>query len=122
MLPVRWRRRKCLRGVAPSTERPSPIGRSRRCCARSATSPPLLLLCAARPELLERRPGWGGGKRNYVTIGLEALSTVETDQLVQSLLPGDEMPEQLRRGITRKAEGNPFYVEEIIRMLVDRGI
>lgn len=83
---------------------------------------PLLLLCAARPQLLERRPGWGGGKRNYVTIGLEALSTSEADQLVRSLLPGDEMPEQLRRGITRKAEGNPFYVEEIIRMLVDRGI
>ncbi|MGZ3583105.1 MAG: ATP-binding protein, partial [Ktedonobacterales bacterium] len=90
--------------------------------ATRATGVPLLLLCAARPELLERRPGWGGGKRNYVTIGLEALSTVETDQLVRSLLPGDEMPEQLRRGITRKAEGNPFYVEEIIRMLVDRGI
>ncbi|MGZ3602932.1 MAG: guanylate cyclase, partial [Ktedonobacterales bacterium] len=90
--------------------------------ATRASGVPLLLLCAARPELLERRPGWGGGKRNYVTIGLEALSAVETDQLVQSLLPGDEMPEKLRRGITRKAEGNPFYVEEIIRMLVDRGI
>lgn len=83
---------------------------------------PLLLLCAARPELLERRPSWGGGKRNYVIIGLEALSAADTDQLVRSLLSGDEMPEQLRRGITRKAEGNPFYVEEIIRMLVDRGI
>lgn len=83
---------------------------------------PLLLLCAARQELLERRPGWGGGKRNYVIIGLEALSAVETDQLVRSLLSGDEMPEQLRHGISRKAEGNPFYVEEIIRMLVDRGI
>ncbi|HEX8033645.1 MAG TPA: hypothetical protein VF510_07345, partial [Ktedonobacterales bacterium] len=90
--------------------------------ATRASGVPLLLLCAARPELLERRPGWGGGKRNYVTIGLEALSAVDTDQLVRTLLPGDEMPEQLRRGITRKAEGNPFYVEEIIRMLVDRGI
>lgn len=90
--------------------------------ATRASGVPLLLLCAARPQLLERRPGWGGGKRNYVTIGLEALSSAEADQLVRSLLPSDEVPEQLRHGITRKAEGNPFYVEEIIRMLVDRGI
>lgn len=83
---------------------------------------PLLLLCAARPQLLERRPGWGGGKRNYVTIGLEALSTADAYELVRSLLPGNEVPELLRRGITRKAEGNPFYAEEIVRMLVDRGI
>jgi tetratricopeptide (TPR) repeat protein len=83
---------------------------------------PLLLLCPARPELLERRMDWGGGKRNYVTIGLEALSSRDAEQLVRELLPGGDVPEGLRVGILKKAEGNPFYVEEIIRMLVDRGI
>jgi class 3 adenylate cyclase len=82
----------------------------------------LLLLCTARPNLLERRPDWGGGKRNYVTIALEALSPDDTERLVRELLPGANVPDALPRGILAKAEGNPFYVEEIIRMFVDRGI
>jgi class 3 adenylate cyclase len=90
--------------------------------AARARAVPLLLLCPARPELLEKRPDWGGGKRNYVILGLEALSARDAERLVQALLPGDGVPESLRRGILMKAEGNPFYVEEIVRMLVDRGI
>ena len=82
----------------------------------------LLLLCTARPNLLERRPDWGGGKRNYVTLALEALSPSDTERLVHELLPGANVPDALPRGILEKAEGNPFYVEEIIRMFVDRGI
>ena len=81
----------------------------------------LLLVCPARPELLERRSNWGGGKRNYVTLGLEPLSERDAERLVGELLPPDT-PDSLRRGILEKAEGNPFYVEEIVRMLVDRGI
>ncbi|MBF6592557.1 MAG: hypothetical protein IVW57_18760, partial [Ktedonobacterales bacterium] len=81
----------------------------------------LLLVCPGRPELLERRPGWGGGKRNEVTLGLEPLSAQDSERLLAALLPPDT-PESLRRGILDKAEGNPFYVEEIVRMLVDRGI
>jgi class 3 adenylate cyclase len=90
--------------------------------AGRATGVPMLLLCPARPELLEKRPDWGGGKRNYVTLGLEALSPRDAERLVRALLPGDDVPESLRQGILNKAEGNPFYVEEIVRMLVDRGI
>jgi class 3 adenylate cyclase len=90
--------------------------------AERASRAPLLLLCPARPELLERRPDWGGGKRNYVMLSLEALSPSDADRLVRALLPGDEIPESLREGILRKGEGNPFYFEEIIRMLADRGI
>ncbi len=90
--------------------------------AGRASGVPLLLLCPARPELLEKRPGWGGGKRNYVTLGLEALSTRDAQRLVRELLPGEDVPETLRHGILTKAEGNPFYVEEIVRMLVDRSI
>ncbi|HST87967.1 MAG TPA: adenylate/guanylate cyclase domain-containing protein, partial [Ktedonobacterales bacterium] len=82
----------------------------------------LLMICPARPELLERRPGWGGGRRNYVILGLEALTDGDAERLVRELLPGDDVPERLRRGILRKGEGNPFYFEEIVRMLVDRGI
>jgi class 3 adenylate cyclase len=83
---------------------------------------PFLLLCAARPELLERRPTWGHSQRNGVTIGLEALSEDEAAQLVWALLPGEHVPESLRRGILAKTEGNPFYIEEIVRMLIERGI
>ena len=70
----------------------------------------MLLLCPARPELLERHPGWGGGKRNYITIEIEPLSRQDTELLVRELLPGDDVPESLRIGILAKAEGNPFYV------------
>ncbi|HKS69637.1 MAG TPA: adenylate/guanylate cyclase domain-containing protein, partial [Ktedonobacterales bacterium] len=90
--------------------------------AGRASDVPLMLICPARPELLERRPGWGGGKRNYALINLEPLSPADADRLARELLPGDGVPESLRQGIQRKAEGNPFYFEEIIRMLVDRGV
>ncbi len=82
----------------------------------------MLLICPARPELLEKRPDWGGGKRNFVLLGLEALSGDDALKLVRQLLPGSDIPESLRQSMLLKAEGNPFYVEEIIRMLVDRGI
>lgn len=90
--------------------------------AGRSTNVPLLLLCAARPELLERRQAWGGGKRNYAIINLEPLSEQDADLLARALLPGDGVPESLRRNVQRKAEGNPFFFEEIVRMLVDRGI
>lgn len=90
--------------------------------AERASGVPLLLLCPARPELLEKRPDWGGGKRNYVMLGLEALGEQDASRLVHELLPGEGVPESLRRGILAKGEGNPFYFEEIIRMLADRGI
>lgn len=90
--------------------------------AARASNVPLLFIGTARPELLERRPDWGGGRRNYATISLEALSAAEAETLVQQLLPGDELPDRLRQSILAKADGNPFYVEEIIRMLVDRGV
>jgi len=90
--------------------------------AARASNVPLLFICTARPELLERRPDWGGGRRNYATIGLEALTSAEAETLVQQLLPGDDVPDRLRQSILAKADGNPFYVEEIIRMLVDRNV
>lgn len=90
--------------------------------AGRASEVPLMLLCTARPNLLDKRPEWGGGKRNYVTVGLEALSPTATQRLMRELLPGASVPQSLRQGILQKAEGNPFYIEEIIRMFVDLGI
>ena len=81
----------------------------------------LLFILTARPDLIERRPTWGGGRRNYVTLGLEPLSPDDAARLLDELLPGPSVPASLRQGILDKADGNPFFVEEIVRMLVDRG-
>ncbi len=82
---------------------------------------PILLLCLARPELLDLRPGWGGGKRNATTIFLEPLSEAESEQLLAHLLLGAATPDVIAR-IHRAAEGNPLYVEEMVAMLIDRGL
>ena len=83
---------------------------------------PILFLCPARPEFLERRRDWGGGGRNFTTIVLEALTGEETDDLITGLLDSRDLPEVLYHSIQRRAEGNPFFVEEIVRMLIDQGV
>ncbi|HEX6819532.1 MAG TPA: adenylate/guanylate cyclase domain-containing protein [Ktedonobacterales bacterium] len=90
--------------------------------ATRANGVALLLLCTARPELLEKHSDWGGGRRNYALIALDALSSDDTRALLAQLVPGDGIPEALRNGILDRADGNPFYVEEILRMLVDRRV
>ncbi len=82
---------------------------------------PLLLVCPARPELTGRRPGWGGGKRNFSSIGLEPLSPADADRLVGFLLAVEDLPESVHRRILERAEGNPFFLEEIVRHLIDEG-
>jgi len=82
---------------------------------------PLLLLCLARHELLERRPGWGGGVANSATIMLEPLAPSENEALLDALLPGS-LPAGFKKRIVAVAEGNPLFCEEIVRMLIDRGI
>jgi class 3 adenylate cyclase len=79
---------------------------------------PILVLCMARPELLERRPSWGGGKWNATTVLLEPLDARETEQLLDELgsVPGD-----LRERIVRVAEGNPLFVEETLALVRDSG-
>jgi class 3 adenylate cyclase/tetratricopeptide (TPR) repeat protein len=78
---------------------------------------PILLLCLARPELLELRPGWGGGKMNATTVLLEPLSASETDQLIDGLLAGETLDEPLRERIRAAAEGNPLFVEQMLAMV-----
>jgi class 3 adenylate cyclase/tetratricopeptide (TPR) repeat protein len=86
------------------------------------TTVPILFLCPARPDFFERRRDWGGGRRNFTTIELEALSREESSELVDELLNTDDLPEVLRNTILTRAEGNPFFVEEIVRMFIDQGV
>ncbi len=83
---------------------------------------PVLFICPARPDFFERRRDWGGGRRNFTTIALESLSKDETNELVDELLNSEELPTVLRHTILSRAEGNPFFVEEIVRMLIDQKV
>ena len=80
---------------------------------------PVLFLCTARPDLLRSRPGWGGGKRNFSALPLEPLTPEESSRLVSLLLDVDELPAGLRERILARSEGNPFFLEEIVRRLLD---
>ena len=82
---------------------------------------PLLMVCLARPELLERRPGWGRGSTQAATLRLEPLAAEVADRLVDQLPGGTELPAPLRARILDAAEGNPLFVEEMMGMLVDEG-
>lgn len=86
-----------------------------------ATGVPLMVLCSARPELLVRRPGWGGGKANATTLSLSALSDAETTELISVHLREAVLPLDLQEALLRRADGNPLFAEEYIRMLRDRG-
>jgi len=82
---------------------------------------PILLLCLARAELLDQRPGWSGGKLNATSVLLEPLVPEETDHLIEGLLGGDDLDPGLRRGILEAAGGNPLFVEEMLAMVRERG-
>ena len=84
--------------------------------AEWTTDVPLLILCTARPELLDQRPGWGGGKRNATTISLAPLSQEDTATLVSHLLDGRLQADRSGELLAR-AGGNPLYAEEFVRML-----
>jgi class 3 adenylate cyclase/tetratricopeptide (TPR) repeat protein len=82
---------------------------------------PILLVCTARPDLLERRAGWGG-HGNALTITLPPLTGEETAELLSLLLHRSDVPERLRESLLARAAGNPLYAEEFVRLLVDRGL
>jgi class 3 adenylate cyclase/tetratricopeptide (TPR) repeat protein len=79
---------------------------------------PILLLCMARPDLLDRRTGWGGGKVNATSVLLEPLTPGETDLVIENLAHLDE---ELRTRIREAAEGNPLFVEEMVTLLQESG-
>jgi class 3 adenylate cyclase len=81
---------------------------------------PLLLIATARPELLERRPGWGtraGGE----LLELEPLSTDDCVRMLDELLAGG-LSAEISELVVERAEGNPFFVEELLGVLIDRGL
>jgi class 3 adenylate cyclase/tetratricopeptide (TPR) repeat protein len=80
---------------------------------------PILVLCMARPELLDVRPAWGGGKLNATNVSLEPLGAEETSQLVDLL--AEEIEPGLRRRILDAAGGNPLFVEEMLAMAGEGG-
>ncbi len=82
---------------------------------------PILLLCLARPELLDRRPGWAGGKLNATTVLLEPLDAAESEQLLDGLLGEAAAAPALRTRILDAAEGNPLFVEEMLAVIEEGG-
>jgi class 3 adenylate cyclase/tetratricopeptide (TPR) repeat protein len=80
---------------------------------------PILIITLARPELLERRPDWGAGRRNFLALDLEPLDEAAMRQLLAGFVPG--LPEAAARSIVGRAEGIPLYAVETIRMLVADG-
>ena len=81
---------------------------------------PVLIVCLARPELLESRSGWGGGRRRSIAIDLGPLPESETEVLVDALVADAVLPDDVRRALLDKTEGNPLFVEETVRMLAER--
>ncbi|MEA2477448.1 MAG: hypothetical protein QOC87_1647 [Actinomycetota bacterium] len=80
---------------------------------------PMLILCPSRKDLLDVRPSWGA---TGTSISLEPLTADDISMLIENLLEDAQLPESLRRNIAQAAEGNPLYVEEILRMLIDEKI
>jgi class 3 adenylate cyclase/tetratricopeptide (TPR) repeat protein len=84
---------------------------------------PLLLVCLTRPGLFERRPYWGEGQEFHRKLELQPLSKRESRQLVEEILQNvEQVPVVLRELVVKGAQGNPFYIEELIKMLIERGV
>jgi class 3 adenylate cyclase/tetratricopeptide (TPR) repeat protein len=83
---------------------------------------PVLLLAPSRPDLTATRPTWGGGRRNTSSVALDPLTAEEANELVSLLLSVDDLPPSVHDRILERVEGNPFYLEEVIRGLIDAGL
>ncbi|MCG6871978.1 MAG: hypothetical protein LJE84_06770, partial [Gammaproteobacteria bacterium] len=90
---------------------------------RENTKLPFFMICMARPSLYDRRPSWGEGQDFHARIALDPLSRLDTRRLIREILKKvSEIPTDLRDLIADRAEGNPFYVEELIKALIDDGV
>jgi class 3 adenylate cyclase/tetratricopeptide (TPR) repeat protein len=81
----------------------------------------VLLVCTARPEFLAEHPNWGAGKQNATALSLTPLTAEESERLVSILLGEARVPHDVRRPLLSSAEGNPFFLEEMLQMLIDEG-
>ena len=87
-----------------------------------ASGVPMLAVCTARPELLSRRAGWGGGKPNALTLSLSPLNDEETARLFAALLERSVLPAETQAALLQRSGGNPLYAEEFVRMVSERGL
>ena len=83
---------------------------------------PILFVGTSRPDLLRERPDWGGGRRGFSSLPLEPLAPADTARLVSLLLGDDALTGPVRRRVLERSEGNPFFLEEIVRHLIDDGV
>ena len=85
---------------------------------------PVLIVCMARDELLDRRPGWGGGRRNATTIALEPLALDGARELVSALIPAgaEATPSaELVAQVAQRSGGNPLFAEEMVNRILEEG-
>ncbi|HEY1740638.1 MAG TPA: AAA family ATPase, partial [Acidimicrobiia bacterium] len=82
---------------------------------------PLLVVATARPELLEQRAGWGGGKANATTISLAPLANEHINALIDTLADRSRIPPDIEAALVERAGGNPLYAQEYVRAIVERG-
>ena len=85
------------------------------------TDVPLLVVATARPELLERRPGWAGGKLNATTLALAPLTADQTALLITHLLERSVLPVESQQALLERAGGNPLYAEQFAELYLERG-
>jgi class 3 adenylate cyclase/tetratricopeptide (TPR) repeat protein len=83
---------------------------------------PILLLCLARPDLWKRRSGWGRGMHGATTIVLSPLTNEESEDLLNHLLGQAHSPREVIVPVLERAEGNPFFAQELLRMLIEDGV
>jgi class 3 adenylate cyclase/tetratricopeptide (TPR) repeat protein len=82
---------------------------------------PILVVCSARPELLDRRPGWGGGKLNALVLALSPLQDDETASLLAAVLERSVLPAETQAALLERAGGNPLYAEQFARLYRESG-
>lgn len=83
----------------------------------------LLIVCNARPSLLDRRPSWGSGQEFHRKITLDRLEKRDSRDLARELLQKvADVPRELRDLLVDRSEGNPFYMEELVKMLIDERV
>ena len=81
----------------------------------------LLIICLARPELLDVRSDWGGGRLRATSIELEPLGENESEQLIDALAQDGDISPETRRALLEKTEGNPLFLEEVMLSLAESG-
>src|SRR3989441_9603047 len=89
--------------------------------ADRASAVPVLLVCIARPELLERHPSWAASRSNASLVHLEPLDEPDTRSLLSGLLATADVPPPVASLIAERSAGNPLFCEEFLRMLIDAG-